>query len=212
MNVSTGLEPYFAFKYYRSGRLGKFIEVNADIVQEYLDANPEADGDNLPDFFVSAMELNPKEHVSVQTTIQRWVDSSISKTVNMPEGSTPEDVAEIYELLHEGGAKGGTVFVDGSRDTQVLTLSNADNDLDEQKVDSVKINTEDINLEDSVKLKDNITPVEVDSAEAKRKEYLSTLEVGIDAGNLCPVCQEGEVILMGGCTECTTCGVQLKCD
>lgn len=109
MNVATGLEPYFAFKYFRSGRLGKFIEVNADIVQEYLDNNPDADKDNLPEFFVSAMDLSPEAHVSIQTTIQRWVDSSISKTVNMPAGSSQKEVAKIYELLYKDGAKGGTV-------------------------------------------------------------------------------------------------------
>ena len=48
VGVSTGLEPYFSFTYYRSGRLGKFIEVKADIVQEYLDRDPEADADKLP--------------------------------------------------------------------------------------------------------------------------------------------------------------------
>ncbi|MCG0040963.1 hypothetical protein LV454_28670, partial [Escherichia coli] len=48
VGVSTGLEPYFSFSYFRSGRLGKFIEVKADIVQEYLDQHPEADPNNLP--------------------------------------------------------------------------------------------------------------------------------------------------------------------
>ena len=208
MNVSTGLEPYFAFKYFRSGRLGQYLEVNADIVQEYLNANPDADEDSLPDYFVSSMELSPEEHVSVQTTIQRWVDSSISKTVNMPAGSTPEDVAEIYEMLHKGGAKGGTVFVDGSRDTQVLTLTKDDNDLDDQKLEESTVDSKEVvaNAMDSIE-------AEVNSSEdSDRKDYLATLEIGIDAGNLCPVCQDGEVILMGGCTECTACGVQLKCD
>ena len=68
------------------------------------------------------MELTPNEHVTVQTTIQRWIDSSISKTVNAPKGYTVNQVAEVYEKLYQGGAKGGTVYVDGSRDTQVLTL------------------------------------------------------------------------------------------
>ena len=225
MNVSTGLEPYFAFKYFRSGRLGKFIEVNADIVQEYLDANPEADADNLPDFFVSAMDLTPEQHASVQNTIQYWVDASISKTVNMPAGSTPEDVGSIYQQLYEGGSKGGTVFVDGSRDTQVLTLTNEDNNLNEQIVDSGRIGIEDLNVEGIIAGNfdngqvtiegDNViyTP-EVDVEEAKRKDYLATLEIGIDAGDLCPVCQDGEVVERGGCTECSNmkCRVQLKCD
>ena len=77
--VSTGLEPYYSFSYFRSGRLGKFIEINAAIVEEYLANHPEQDKDQLPDFFISAMELSPEEHVGVQCAIQRWVDSSISK-------------------------------------------------------------------------------------------------------------------------------------
>ena len=117
--VSTGLEPYFAFKYYRSGRLGKMMEVNAGIVDEL-----GADIDNLPPYFVSSMELTPEQHADVQCIIQRWIDSSISKTVNAPKGFTVSQVEEVYERLYKGGAKGGTVYVDGSRDTQVLTLTN----------------------------------------------------------------------------------------
>lgn len=77
--VSTGLEPYYSFSYFRSGRLGKFIEINAEIVDEYLMDHPERTKAQLPAWFISAMELTPEEHVGVQCTIQRWVDSSISK-------------------------------------------------------------------------------------------------------------------------------------
>src|SRR5690625_7244546 len=92
VGVSTGLEPYFSFSYFRSGRLGKFIEVKADIVQEYLDRHPEASEDNLPEWFVSAMELSPEDHADTQCVIQKWVDSSISKTVNAPRGYTVDQV------------------------------------------------------------------------------------------------------------------------
>ncbi|WP_195478923.1 vitamin B12-dependent ribonucleotide reductase [Enterococcus faecalis] len=129
--VSTGLEPYFSFSYFRSGRLGKFIEVHAAIVDEYLKNNPSADAENLPPFFVSAMELSPEAHVSVQCAIQRWVDSSISKTVNAPKGYQVKQVAAIYDDLYQGGAKGGTVYVDGSRDSQVLTLEADENVFEE---------------------------------------------------------------------------------
>ena len=76
VGVATGLEPYFSFIYYRSGRLGKFIEVKAEIVQEYLDRHPEADENNLPHWFISSMELSAEAHADVQCVIQRWVDSS----------------------------------------------------------------------------------------------------------------------------------------
>src|SRR5699024_8364719 len=98
--VSTGLEPYFSFSYYRSGRLGKFIEVKADIVQEYLDAHPNEDAHHLPEWFVTAMELPPEAHADTQCVIQRWVDSSISKTVNAPKGYTVEQVESVYQRLY----------------------------------------------------------------------------------------------------------------
>ncbi len=127
VGVSTGLEPYFSFSYFRSGRLGKFIEVNAGIVEEYLQNNPDVDPNNLPDWFVSSMDLTAEEHADTQCVIQRWVDSSISKTVNAPKGYTVEQVEQVYERLYKGGAKGGTVYVDGSRDSQVLTLKAEEN-------------------------------------------------------------------------------------
>ena len=122
VGVSTGLEPYFAFKYFRSGRLGKFIEMSADIVEE-LGVDPS----DLPPHFVTTMELSPEAHADVQCIIQRWIDSSISKTVNAPRGYTVEQVKAVYERLYKGGAKGGTVYVDGSRDSQVLTLEAEEN-------------------------------------------------------------------------------------
>ena len=204
MNVSTGLEPYFAFKYYRTGRLGKFIEVNADIVQEYLDQHPEADADSLPDFFVSAMDLSPREHVDVQTTIQRWVDSSISKTVNAPKGYAVNQVAEVYEKLYEGGAKGGTVYVDGSRDSQVLTLnkdehedSDQDSQTDQNKQDDVVV------VDDSDELRQL-----VDQAQAEANEEVV---FGSELGNTCPICRTGIVEEIGGCNTCSNCFAQLKC-
>lgn len=206
MNVSTGLEPYFAFKYYRSGRLGRFIEVNADIVQEYLDRNPDADENNLPDFFVTAMDLKPEEHVDVQTTIQRWVDSSISKTVNAPEGYTVGEVAKIYERLYAGGAKGGTVYVDGSRDSQVLTLKAEENDFENIalfEVDDVRV------VDDSEELRQL-----VDQAEQEhilQKGHTDDVVYGSEIGDTCPICRQGIVEEIGGCNTCTNCSAQLRC-
>ena len=206
MNVSTGLEPYFAFKYYRSGRLGRFIEVNADIVQEYLDRNPGVDEDNLPEFFATAMELKPEEHVDVQTTIQRWVDSSISKTVNAPEGYSVGEVAKIYERLYNGGAKGGTVYVDGSRDSQVLTLKAEENDFENIalfEVDDVRV------VDDSNELRQL-----VDQAEQEhilQKGHTDDVVYGSDIGDTCPICRQGVVQDIGGCNTCVNCNAQLRC-
>ncbi|WP_010173500.1 vitamin B12-dependent ribonucleotide reductase [Bacillus coahuilensis] len=190
VGVSTGLEPYFSFTYYRSGRLGKFIEVKADIVQEYLDHHPDADPHALPHWFATAMSLKPEAHADVQCVIQRWIDSSISKTVNAPKGYTVEQVEKVYERLYKGGAKGGTVYVDGSRDAQVLTLKAEDNTFEEEhKTEEAKV-------------------VLVDTIQELRS---TNVTIGSEVGNTCPVCRKGTVEEIGGCNTCTNCNAQLKC-
>lgn len=194
VGVSTGLEPYFSFSYFRSGRLGKFIEVKADIVQEYLDRNPDADPNNLPEWFVAAMDLAPEAHADVQCVIQRWIDSSISKTVNAPKGYSVEQVEQVYERLYRGGAKGGTVYVDGSRDSQVLTLKAEENSFED--TDTVK----------KEKTKQHVVLVDTIS------DLRSTdVTIGSEVGNTCPVCRKGKVKEIGGCNTCTNCNAQLKC-
>ncbi|EMR06665.1 Ribonucleoside-diphosphate reductase 1 subunit alpha [Bhargavaea cecembensis DSE10] len=193
VGVSTGLEPYFSFTYYRSGRLGKFIEVKAEIVEEYLRANPDADPEQLPDWFATSMDLTPEEHADVQCVIQRWIDSSISKTVNAPKGYTVEQVESVYERLYRGGAKGGTVYVDGSRDSQVLTLKAEENDPEAE-------------IEEKVEEKRPV--VLVDTIQALRS---TNVTIGSEIGDTCPVCRKGTVEEIGGCNSCTNCGAQLKC-
>src|SRR5690625_4089354 len=201
IGVSTGLEPYFSFSYYRSGRLGKFIEVKADIVEEYLESHPEMRDQPLPEWFVTAMDLSPEAHADTQCVIQRWIDSSISKTVNAPKGYTVSEVESVYERLYHGGAKGGTVYVDGSRDTQVLTLKAEETDMDEQlSFDEALSDDLDEENERKVVLMDTIQELEN-----------TNVAVGSEAGDRCPVCREGHVAEIVGCNTCTSCGAQLKC-
>lgn len=201
--VSTGLEPYFSFVYYRSGRLGKFIPVVSDIALEWLNNNGyEANEENvhelvdkLPEWFVTSMDLAPEEHVDVQTTIQRYVDSSLSKTVNAPKGYAVDQVQAVYERLHKGGAKGGTVYVDGSRDTQVLTLTNDE----DNEVSSVPKKVP--SREEAPVIKTNTI-----------NELGSTrVDVGNEVGDTCPMCREGVLEDIGGCSTCTRCSAQVKC-
>lgn len=197
VGVSTGLEPYFSFSYFRSGRLGKFIEVNAAIVDQWLALNPGYTRQTLPDFFVSAMELTPEEHADTQCAIQHWIDSSISKTVNAPRGFSVKQVQRIYERLYKGGAKGGTVYVDGSRDSQVLTLSN-----DEDKV------------WDQMSAQDFGVEVKKTQEEEKKTDLRADRQdrnIGVEVGDICPICLEGIVEEIGGCNTCTNCNAQLKC-
>ena len=209
VGVSTGLEPYFGFKYFRSGRLGKFIEIDAPIVAEWKEVN-KFSGDKLPDIFVSAMELSPEEHADTQCVIQNWIDSSISKTVNAPAGYDVKDVEKIYMRLYDGGAKGGTVYVDGSRDAQVLSLTKDDNDVKVSKKNQMSL----ASINEVLDLTDPID----DAPEIEGTRVLTNLradkldrEVGVEVGNICPICNEGQVIKIGGCNTCNNCNAQLKC-
>ncbi|WP_368652063.1 vitamin B12-dependent ribonucleotide reductase [Ornithinibacillus sp. 4-3] len=194
VGVSTGLEPYFSFSYFRSGRLGKFIEVKAAIVEEYLQMNPNANPEQLPEWFISAMDLSPEAHADTQCIIQRWVDSSISKTVNAPKGYSVEQVEQVYRRLYDGGAKGGTVYVDGSRDSQVLTLK-----AEENKFEQAEFEFEEIEEPRRI-IRDTIQELEK-----------TNVTIGSEIGDRCPVCREGHVAEIGGCNTCTSCGAQLKC-
>jgi ribonucleoside-diphosphate reductase alpha chain len=203
VGVSTGLEPYFGFSYFRSGRLGKFIEVNAPIVEEYLKEHPSLNKATLPATFVSAMELKPEEHVDIQCIIQNWVDSSISKTVNAPKGYSVEEVEQVYMRLYKGGAKGGTVYVDGSRDSQVLTLSK---DEDEKFTSPKQVDIAELGVE--------LDEEKKEPKEAKTSGLRSDRQdrnIGVEPGDICPICLEGTVENLGGCHTCTNCNAQLKC-
>ncbi|CAG5086891.1 Ribonucleoside-diphosphate reductase NrdZ [Thermobacillus xylanilyticus] len=122
VGTSTGIEPYFAFEYYRQSRLG-LDKQYVPIAQKWRDEHP---GEELPDYFVTAMELSAEDHIRVQAAIQRWVDSSISKTANAPHDFTIEETKKLYELAFELGCKGVTIYRDGSRDTQVLSTAKDD--------------------------------------------------------------------------------------
>jgi ribonucleoside-diphosphate reductase alpha chain len=142
------------------------------------------------------MELSPEAHADTQCIIQRWIDSSISKTVNAPKGYTVEQVEKVYERLYKGGAKGGTVYVDGSRDAQVLTLKAEENTFDEEQQELFP-------AEEKKK-----TVVLVDTIQDVRS---TTVNFGSEVGDTCPVCRQGKVQDIGGCNTCTDCGAQLKC-
>jgi ribonucleoside-diphosphate reductase alpha chain len=105
-------------------------------------------------------------------------------------------VKKVYERLYKGGAKGGTVYVDGSRDSQVLTLKAEENTMDEE--------SEQIQMEDVVK-----KPVVL--VETINDLRSTNVQFGSEVGNTCPVCRIGTVKEIGGCNTCTDCGAQLKC-
>jgi ribonucleoside-diphosphate reductase alpha chain len=116
-NASNGIEPSFAHHYSRNViRENKKTKEKIDVFSYELlayrelidpDAMPGAD---LPDYFVSADDITPAQHVDVQAAAQQWVDSSISKTINVPTDFAYEDFKDIYLYAYRKGLKGCTTF------------------------------------------------------------------------------------------------------
>ncbi|MFA6466961.1 MAG: adenosylcobalamin-dependent ribonucleoside-diphosphate reductase [Patescibacteria group bacterium] len=212
LSTSTGIEPYYAFKFYRQSRLG-FHEVLIPLAQEY-----RSNG-TLPEFFVSAMELEPMEHIKVQAAVQKWTDSSISKTANAPADYTVEQTAQLYEKAYELGCKGVTIYRDSSRDEQVLTTSadteeknlayNGDRKPTKQEqIPAFKeaVKAEIPEMQNARKHADLEIP-EPDEAELDPTKY------GPEVGKICPQCKQGIMAKFGGCTECSKqCGFKGSCD
>jgi ribonucleoside-diphosphate reductase alpha chain len=121
-NASNGIEPSFAHHYSRNIiREGKKSKEKVDVWSYELlayrhrvngNATPVADdGENtLPDFFVSTDDISPKQHVDIQAAAQQWIDSSISKTANVPADFPYEDFKDIYLYAYEKKLKGCTTF------------------------------------------------------------------------------------------------------
>ncbi len=121
-NASNGIEPSFAHHYFRNViRPGRKTKEKVDVFSFELLAyrelvNPRAmpnsqnPAEKLPDYFLSADDIGPKEHVDIQAAAQLWVDSSISKTANVPTDYKYEDFKDIYLYAYEQGLKGCTTF------------------------------------------------------------------------------------------------------
>jgi len=121
-NASNGIEPSFAHHYFRNViREGRKTKEKIDVFSFELlayrelvnpNANATMDGeaDALPDYFIAADNVTPKQHVDIQAAAQKWVDSSISKTANVPTDYPFEDFKDIYLYAYKQGLKGCTTF------------------------------------------------------------------------------------------------------
>jgi ribonucleoside-diphosphate reductase alpha chain len=121
-NASNGIEPSFAHHYFRNViREGRKSKEKVDVFSFELlayrelvnpNAEPEAESgkNKLPDYFITADDINPTQHVDIQAAAQKWVDSSISKTANVPTSFPYEDFKNIYMYAYEQGLKGCTTF------------------------------------------------------------------------------------------------------
>jgi len=121
-NASNGIEPSFAHHYFRNViREGRKTKERIDVFsfellayRELVNRNAMPGGttvaDKLPEYFTTADDITPREHVDIQAAAQKWVDSSISKTANVPTDYRYDDFKDIYLYAHEQGLKGCTTF------------------------------------------------------------------------------------------------------
>lgn len=141
-NCSSGIEPLFALTYTRHILDGaELIEVNPyfeevakkegfysqELMEGLAKGKKLRDFKGIPDWvkavFVTAHDISPEWHVKMQAAFQKYTDSAVSKTVNLPHEATVEDVANVFRLAYKLGLKGITIYRDRSRESQVLTVT-----------------------------------------------------------------------------------------
>ncbi|WP_253272882.1 LAGLIDADG family homing endonuclease [Halomonas sp. PR-M31] len=115
-NASNGIEPSFSHRYYRNIiQAGKKTKEQVEVVSFELAAYrhfvaPDAVESDLPDYFITADAVTPKQHVAVQAAAQTWIDSAISKTVNVPTNFPFDQFKDLYLDAYESRLKGCTTF------------------------------------------------------------------------------------------------------
>jgi ribonucleoside-diphosphate reductase alpha chain len=182
--VNSGIEPYFDIVTHRSDRTGDRT-VYAKAVED-LDI-PE--GVSFPDFVVTSKDVTVEEHIAMQAAVQKYVDSSVSKTVNAPNEQTVEECAKAYMLAYDSGLKGLAYYRDGSRSIQVLYHEDPNEIIarQAQEIETLRAKLaspwrNNLSLSDQVITTENLNQ------------------------NLCPDCSVGIVVIEEGCKMCHSCG------
>jgi len=205
--VSSGLEPQFALVYRKQVTAGIFYYVDR-VFEKYLEDNllPKetvlrmvADNggsvqglDMIPaqarQIFVTALDIPWWDHLRAQAEIQKWVDASVSKTINMPSWVTVDDVLKAFVAAHRLGLKGVTVYRDGSKTAQVLQTPTQTRG---RYSIEVKNNTAEI-----------FRKIGIEVGEIPSRSFA----VPPSATVVCPVCGGKELVFQEGCQKCVDCG------
>ena len=147
-NCSSGIEPVFALSFVRNVMDDeKLHEVNPcfekianersfhtkDLMDSVAQTGSVSHLDEIPEdvrkVFVTAHDISPEWHIRMQAAFQKYTDNAVSKTVNLPRDAPANDVRTIYDLAHELGCKGVTIYRDGTKENQVLTVPNKGDDV-----------------------------------------------------------------------------------
>ena len=143
LNISTGVEPFFALSFNRrtESMSGETYKVEIKAVEDYR----KITGINgeLPNYFITSAEIPWKERINIQAALQRYCDTAISSTVNLPKETTVEDIKQLYISAWEKGCKGITIYREGSRDPILFTEPKKEEQISEE----VSLNTKNAKLQ-----------------------------------------------------------------
>lgn len=120
LSVSSGCEPWFALKFQRNTKLGSY-EDGCPSYLEWVKNNPDKE---KPSYFKTSQEIDPIDHVKMLLVFSKYVCSSVSKTVNLPNSADVKEISEIFQYAMKSGAKGITVFRDGCKDGVLINKDN----------------------------------------------------------------------------------------
>lgn len=197
IGISGGIEPIFNLSYIRKTESlhdeDVYYKVYTPIVKEYMDKKGITDEECLPDFFVTAMNIGYEERINMQKVWQKYIDASISSTINIPFETTVEDVFNIYIKAWEAGLKGVTIFRDGCKRSGILINEKKEENNKEDK----KENSKKEYYKNNKKEKDN--------KDEKAKEIINKNFEG-DEKFVCPECGSEGIAHTGGCSICLKCG------
>jgi ribonucleoside-diphosphate reductase alpha chain len=144
--VSTGVEPNFAFSFNRRtvslNQEETVYKVDTDIVKQYKEVTGNSE---LPEYFVASQDIDPFDRIAVQAELQKYIDASISSTINLPESTTVEEVFDIYVEAWKKGLKGVTIWRDNCQRQGILTT--------DKKVDAPNIEEANIQLDNPHELR-----------------------------------------------------------
>lgn len=186
LGISGGIEPFFDLSYERTTKSlhGEDVTyvVEEPIVQKYRDATGNLDGE-LPEYFVTAMTLDWRDRINMQSVWQTYIDASISSTVNLPKEITIEETMDLYQYAWEMGLKGATIFRAGCKREGILTSSSGEPS--ESTTEDVEQPKEEINVDASIE-------------EVRATGYYSK----------CPEsdCGSTNMVISAGCVVCRDCG------
>lgn len=200
LGISGGIEPFFSLSYDRTTKSlhGEDVtyRVEEPIVQKYREATGNLDGP-LPEYFVTAMTLNWRQRVEMQSVWQTYIDASISSTVNLPKEITIEETMDLYHYAWEKGLKGATIFRDGCKRAGILNTVSEGSELGEEPIDGDVAEAAEIASELAV-VNEQVSDIVSEVEHIRATGYYS----------ICPEpdCRSKNMIISAGCVVCQDCG------